>query len=81
MKTVVIWDSCEADIKYFVVDRDVTHLNRKYVNSSDNSEEEDAEVSMLAYGSFGQPTIEMLAEFPIQAVKEGAAVIVCGFLP
>lgn len=47
MATVVIWDSCEANIKYFTVDRDVRHLDRKYVNDVDNSEELDEEISML----------------------------------
>lgn len=81
MQTVVIWDSCEADVKFFVVDRDVSRFNHKYVNHVDLSDEESEEISLLVYDEEGQQKIPFLAEFPIEAVKNGAQVIVCGFLP
>ena len=81
-KTVVIWDTVDADIKFFVVNRDISHLNHKYVNSADNTEEEDMEISMLAYDKdSGAPIVEMLSEFPVAYVLAGAKVVVCGFLP
>ena len=82
MKTVVIWDSCDAEVKFFVVDRDLSHLNHKYVNCSDNTPEEDQQISMLAYDeTTGKPVIEMLTEFPVEEVRKGASVVTCGFLP
>jgi hypothetical protein len=82
MKTVVIWDSVEADLRFFVVDRDLGHLDGKYVNSADNTEALDKEISMLVYDeTTGKQVIEMTKEFPVEAVREGAKVIVCGFLP
>jgi len=82
MQTVVIWDSVDAEIKFFVVDRDLTHLNGKYVNSVDNTEAEDKEISMLVYNEeTGKQMIKMLSTFPVEAVRAGAEVIVCGFLP
>lgn len=81
MKTVVIWDDCEANLKFFVVDRDVSHLNGVYVNSLNTTEEQCAEASSLVYDDKGKQVIEMQDEFPVEAVKEGAKVITCGFLP
>lgn len=82
-KTVVIWDSCEADLKFFVFEgRSLDHLNNKYVNSVSVSESEQSEISALVYDpvTFEQSTI-MQDKFPIEAVRAGAKVIVCGFLP
>lgn len=80
-KTVVIWDTCDADVKFFVVDGDVTHLNHKYCNSSNVSEADGDEISNLVYDEDGKQVRKFLSEFPTQAVLDGAAVIVCGFLP
>lgn len=81
-KTVVIWDTCGlSPICYFVVDRDISHLHQKYVNDSTVSDDICEEVSNLMYDGQGQQIIETTDEFPIDAVKKGASVIVCGFLP
>lgn len=45
--TVVIWDSCDANIKFFVVDRDISHLNGKYVNSTETTDEENDEILIV----------------------------------
>ena len=82
MKTVVIWDSVDADIRFFVIDRDLSHLNGKYVNHYDNTEEMDREISSLVYDEqTGAPIVGMLSTFPVDEVKAGAAVVVMGFLP
>lgn len=82
VKTVVIWDSVDADVKFFVTDRDLTHLNHKYVNSCEIPDAESDEICNLVYDSTtGEQITEMQDEFPVEAVKAGAAVIVCGFLP
>lgn len=81
MKTVVIWDGWDADIQFFVYDGDLRRFNNKYVNGN-TTEEEDTEISNLMYHpETGKKLIETTKEFPIDAVKEGAFVIVTGFLP
>lgn len=80
-KTVVIWDSVQADIQFFVTDRDVARFNGKYVNSSDLSDEDSNAISMLMYDENGKQVAEVTSEFPVQAVLDGASVIVTGFLP
>lgn len=80
--TVVIWDTVEADIKFFVVrHKDVSHLDRNYANDADMSEEMSSEISNLVYNEEGQTIQEMSTTFPIDAVLAGANVIVTGFLP
>ena len=82
MQTVVIWDSCDASLRFFVVDRDLSHLHGLYVNCVGNTEAQDLEISMLVYDQeSGKQITEMTAEFPVDAVRAGASVIVCGFLP
>jgi hypothetical protein len=49
MQTVVIWDSVDADVLFFVVDRDISHLDKKYVNMVDTSREDEIEISNLMY--------------------------------
>lgn len=81
-KTVVIWDSVGLEpICYFVVDRDVSHLNQKYVNDASLSDDVSTEVSNLMYDDAGKKIIDTTEEFPADAVRDGASVIVCGFLP
>ena len=79
-KTVVIWDSCETHLQYFVVDKDVSHLDGKYVNSVDCTDQESDAVSLLVYDDQGKKVIELVDTFPIQAVLDGAKVISAGFL-
>jgi hypothetical protein len=81
MKTVVIWDSCGVDpIKFFIVPRDVTHLNGVYLNLEGDEKLQD-ELNLLAWDEKGKPLLKMLKRFPTKAVKSGAAVIVCGMAP
>lgn len=80
--TVVIWDSLDANVQFFVVERDLSHLNHKYANAGDNSDDLDAEISLLMYNEdTGAQIIQPVPEFPIEAVKAGAIVITTGFLP
>lgn len=80
-KTVVIWDSCDADIQFFVTEKNVDHLHKKYCNSCNISEDESNEISLLMYDDNGQKVIETTTEFPLQEVLDGAKVVVMGFLP
>lgn len=80
-KTVVIWDDCQANIRFFVIDKDVCHLNGKYCNSSDISEKENDEICNLVYDTTGREIITFSKDFPYEEVKNGAIVIITGFLP
>jgi hypothetical protein len=82
VKTIVIWDACDANLKFFVVDRDVTHLNHHYVNSTETSDETAHEISNLVYDGDGNRVIDFLDEFPLDVTDDSDfAVISCGFLP
>lgn len=82
-KTVVIWDSLDADLRFFVVNKDVSHLDREYVNSSNLKPKYEKELLSMVYvgGNSGEYLPIMLKSFPIQEVVDGAKVITCGFLP
>jgi hypothetical protein len=81
MKTVVIWDQLDADLKFFVVDGDLGRFDKKYVNSPDISDEEQSELSSLVYGEDGAIKVELRSNFPTEEILQGARVIVAGFLP
>lgn len=81
-KTVVIWDELDADLKFFVAKKDLSHLNGMYLNSMDTPEKEADEINNLVYNDKdGSMKVELLVRFPIEAVREGASVITMGFLP
>jgi hypothetical protein len=80
-RTVVIWDSVEADVKFFVVDRDLSHLDGKYVNSTETSDEDSIRICNLVYDEEGQQVTPFLDKFPTEEVRNGASVVVLGFLP
>lgn len=88
-KTVVIWDQCGTEpIQFFVVDRDLSHLDHIYVNTYTEKTVEGrkkakliAELNDLVYDKDGKVRVAMLDKFPIAAVQDGAVVIVAGFLP
>ena len=79
MKTVLIYDTLEAEITFYVVDGDRSHLNGKYVNSVDTSEKDSDEICELVFDE-NWNTKESLKEFPVDEVKNGALVVVVGFL-
>jgi hypothetical protein len=92
MKTVLIYDDCHEAIRFFVLDGDYRSLDKVYINAClDGTKKEQKayekkqdELSDLMYGkknSGGSFKPEALDAFPVEAVKEGAAVIVAGFLP
>lgn len=78
-KTVIIWDEVQAQIQFVVIDRDVSHLNGVYINGDDD--EKSQELSDLLCLGDGECPIDFLDNFPVDAVKDGAKVIVAGFLP
>lgn len=82
MKTVLIYDQCgQENVKFAVIEKDVSHLSGIYINNSENDLELEDEISDLLYDKNGESLVELSKEFPVQAVIESAKVIVCGFLP
>lgn len=91
MKTVMIYDQCgEQELQFFIFEGDHSRLNKVYINTDSPSESEDEdyekrkdELLLLLYKSEGlsEFSVPILKEFPVDAVKDGAIVIVAGFAP
>jgi hypothetical protein len=82
MKTVIIWDECgQEDIQFVVVDGDYSELNGIYINNAHQEQDDRDRLSALIYAEDGEVIADFLKDFPVDAVKEGACVIVAGFLP
>lgn len=77
--TIVIWDTCgEDEIKFFVVEKDISHLNNVYINSSSTTEEKEDELNQY----MPEEGLHMVDSFPYsQYISMETAVIVCGFIP
>lgn len=81
MKTIVIWDNGECDLKFFTVDKDISHLHGVYVNGGNEEKLED-ELMALTWNEEDQEAVPMLDTFPIEvAGQQDTKVIVAGFLP
>lgn len=81
-QTVVIWDQCgQTELQFAVIDRDVSHLKGIYINSVGTDPALQDELNNLFYADDGTCEIDLVEEFPVEAVKAGAIVIVAGFLP
>lgn len=73
--TVIIWDTCGLDkITFYVKEGDLRKFNGVYVNENGNDLEEELMECL-------QGDHSALDHFPVDEVKKGAFVIVCGFLP
>lgn len=73
-KTVVIWVS--GRVTFFTVDYDISHLNNKFIDSEQTTPEEHEEISNLIVGR-----TDMTSSFPVHEIKNGAKVVVTGYLP
>jgi uncharacterized membrane protein YheB (UPF0754 family) len=89
-KTVIIYDQCEANVTFIVLDGDYRHLNRIYVNQvvgKTKKEQKAAEklqeelCDLIYHPKTGDTLVSLLTEFPLAEVQNGADVIVAGFLP
>ena len=90
MKTVLIFDQCEANVTFYVLDGDYAHLNRVYINQAVDgtkkvqraAEKLQDELSNLIYHpKTGELLLQSLSELPVEDVIAGAQVIVAGMLP
>lgn len=89
-KTVIIYDQLDAVVKFFVLDGDYRHLNNVYINQCDGKTKKEQkaaddlqdELCNLVYDpKTGEVLLPVFTKFPIEAVQNGADVIVAGFLP
>lgn len=87
MKTVLIYDQvCVKPLSFRVVDGDYRHLDNVYINSADATDEQIDEVLALTcypkdHKKYGYQLADFTSYFPIDAVKDGAHVVIVGFLP
>ena len=83
---VIIWDQLgQEPLRFFVTqDPRFLGLDRLYINTATENDEEEAQqalLSSLMYDEEGACRQTMLDVFPVEAVRQGASVIVCGFPP
>lgn len=81
-KTVLIYDQCgQEEIQFAVLDGDYSELNGIYINNAHQEQEDQDRLNDLICDEEGGYKINLLDQFPVDAVKDGAVVIVAGFLP
>lgn len=80
MKTVLIYDQMgEQEIQFAIVDGDWTRFNNTYVNTMTDLATELC--SLLYPNPEGDISIDLVEDFPIDAILSGAKVATIGFLP
>lgn len=81
MKTVFIYDQMEANLEFFTVDGDYSRFDGAYVNSMNTPDELARELSAFLYDGKGTRLHATVDKFPVEDVRNGAQVVVIGFLP
>ena len=80
MKTVVIWHDDLEGIHFFITEADMAGLHNAYINGYLTTPEQTKRLNAVIFDEEGRYLVEMLDNFPVEAVQAGAQVIVCGFL-
>lgn len=83
---VVIWDQLGQEPLRFFVTQNLRFLemDRSYINAYTDDAATEAklvELCALMYDDEGNCKQTLLDAFPCEAVRQGASVVVCGFLP
>lgn len=86
MNIVVIWDQLGQEPLCFFVTQNPRFLvmDRLYINTyTDDADEKAklAELCTLMYDDEGNCKQTLLDVFPCEAARQGAPVVICGFLP
>lgn len=83
MNTIIIWDTLgEEPIKFAVIEEDLFHLDKTYINNDDADETKLDELTALMFNANGTYKQHMSEEFPFDAYRPGETrVIVAGFIP
>lgn len=81
MKTALIWDDMQGALEFYVFKGDYRHLDKVYVNGSEDFEKVD-ELSTLLYDEEGDKIVDQVTiQVFCEAVHDGAFPIVCGMVP
>ena len=82
VKTVIIWDQVGISaIQFAVVDGDYSHLDGVYNNGYHDDKTLDDLLNVVYREDRATFKVELTGKFPVSEVKDGAKVIVAGFLP
>lgn len=91
MKTVLIFDQLDANLKFFVLEGDQTRFNNVYINQcfeepkkaqKQREKLQDELLNLLYEKEGGEFKFPVTASFPTEVAREeGVVVIVAGFLP
>ena len=73
MKTIVIWDDYAAGpIRFFVLEGDYSHLDRVYINSTDDDEKQEELMEVSTAPGLGMP---MLDNFPLPLEPDDIVIV------
>jgi hypothetical protein len=78
MKTVIIWEVCFEEVLFFEVEGDLRKFHRCYIGTDGDNQAVEDEFSLLMFGDEGDFNFPTFQEFPVDAVVQGAFVIVAG---
>jgi len=84
-KTVLIFNMYDMGLKFYVLDGDQSRFEGCYINEYSN--DKDRQRLLADFCDFmydresGDDHYEALDKFPVDAVKNGAIVVIAGFLP
>jgi hypothetical protein len=84
MKTVFIYEQFTMPLEFIVFDGDYSHLDGVYFNNREQDPALHDELSKLLYDQDTGDSLyddKVHEKFPVEEVKNGAIVIVCGFFP
>lgn len=83
MKTVIIYNQFTELLSFIVLEGDHERLDGVVINSCEVYQHLQDELYALLYNEQGEFTqaASTFDKFPTEEVKNGAKVIVCGFLP
>lgn len=84
-RTVLIYNMYDLGLKFYVVDGDWSRFEGVYINEFSNDKDRQnlqSEFCDLMYDrESGEDHFTALDKFPVEAVREGASVVITGFLP
>lgn len=89
MKTILIYDELDGELKFRVVDGDYSHLDRQYINDANTDEKTTAELTGLMFYPEGHEKAwylldDFTTKFPVEIIEQNPGeckVVVVGSIP
>lgn len=81
MKTLLIYDTVDGDLRYSILDGDYSHLNGIKINSDENPEKEEEANNLIYNDETCINKIPLFTDTSIVESKQWDKVIVITFLP